>query len=478
MDRKTPDIREKVRSLPDSPGVYMFLDRRGKIIYVGKAARLRRRVSSYFRSSSAKSGKLRSLARETRDIRIVPASSEAEALVYEAGLIKDHSPRYNVDLKDDKSYPYIKLTVNESFPRVVMTRRRVNDGALYYGPYVDAGLLKDALSFMKKIFPLRTCGRFHKNVCLEYHLGQCQGPCEGRVTEKEYRETVENLKKFLEGRKGDLLSALREKMIRHAEKREYEKSMAIKERIEALTAVREFHGGTKRPMYGELDELKNVLGAVAMPETIECFDISNISGQKPVGSMVKFRHGRPSRKEYRKFRIKGVSGIDDYSMMREIVRRRYARLVADKGELPDLVLIDGGKGHLSVAMAVMDELGIKDMMLASIAKEYNHLYLPGRAHPVRLSPGSRLLSLVQRIRDEAHRFAITYHRKVRGKAYFGGMLTDIKGIGPARERELMEKFGSRGKVSEASFDELIARGIDRRTASIISSYFSTGKEPR
>ncbi|MBD3296968.1 MAG: excinuclease ABC subunit UvrC, partial [Candidatus Omnitrophica bacterium] len=388
-------------------------------------------------------------------------------------IIKDRSPKYNIELKDDKSYPYLKLTVNERFPRLFITRRRLNDGALYYGPYVDSGLLKNAVSFMKKVFPLRTCRRMRKKVCLEFHIGQCPGPCENRVDREEYAETVKQLRHFLEGNKSDLVRDLEERMKQLSKEREYEKAMSVKRRIEALTAVQQLHDRSRFPVFGELDELRNTLALDKLPVTIECFDISNISGKASVGSMVRFVAGMPKKSDYRKFRVRTVNGIDDYSMMKEVVRRRYARLKKEKQPMPDLVLIDGGKGHLSAAREVMQELGLGDVPVAGIAKEFNHLYTPGRARPIRLAPGSRLLLLIQRIRDEAHRFAVAYHRKRRSKDTFDSELRHIPGIGPVRERLLIRRFGDLDSLRKASREMLIEAGLDKRTAEAVSDYFRT-----
>jgi excinuclease ABC subunit C len=449
----------------------MFLDKKGKIIYVGKALRLKRRVSSYFQAGRAHDARLELLVSETCDFRTIKTASEAEALIYEAGLIKDHSPKFNIELKDDKSYPYLKLTVHEKYPRLLMTRRRVNDGSAYYGPYVNVKLLKEAMSFMKKVFPLRTCRRFHKKVCLEYHIGQCVGPCEKKVTGSEYGDIVKQLKAFLEGRKDDLINRLMEKMDKLSRKKQYEKAMVIKKRIEALTAVQQLHDRAQHPIFGELDELQNTLGLPNIPERIECFDISNIGGRQAVGSMVTFLKGRPFKDGYRRFRIRTVPDADDYSMIREVVARRYSRLIRENKVLPDLILIDGGKGHLSVAKDELVKLGFAGLPVASIAKEHNHLYIEGRRQPVRLSPGSRILLLIQRIRDEAHRFAIEYHRKVRRREKFRTELKDIKGVGPVKESFILDKFGSVESVRRASLAKLLKAGVDRRTAEAIVEHF-------
>ncbi|MFQ5953315.1 MAG: helix-hairpin-helix domain-containing protein, partial [Candidatus Omnitrophota bacterium] len=326
-------------------------------------------------------------------------------------------------------------------------------------------------SFMKKVFPLRTCRRLHKKVCLEYDIGQCLGPCEKKVTDKEYRDTVGQLRAFLEGRKDDLIRSLEERMKGFSRKRQYEKALSIKNRIEALTAVQQLHDRSKHPIYGELDELQNALNMPSLPVTVECFDISDIGGQQAVGSMVTFVGGKPLKAGYRKYRIKNVEGMDDYAMVREAVHRRYSRLLSENKTLPDLVLIDGGRGHFSAAKDELRALGLGDLTVASIAKVHNHLYVEGRRQPIRLSPGSRLLLLIQRIRDEAHRFAITYHRKLRWGVKFTTEFKGIKGVGPAKEKLLMEKFGSASGVRGASVEELCEAGIDRRTARMIAKHF-------
>ena len=472
MDKKRrPNIKEKVKMLPGTPGVYEFLDKMGNIIYVGKAKNLKKRVSSYFQKGRVHDGRIEILKSEVRDIKVINASSEAEALIYEAGLIKDHRPKFNIDLKDDKSYPFLKLTVNEKYPRIFVTRRRLNDGAIYYGPYVNSALLRDALSFMKKIFKLRSCNRLHKKVCLEYHIDQCDAPCEGKISDSEYARIVEQLKKFLEGKKADLIVELQREMFDSSKKKKYEKALAVKKRIQALTSIQKMHDNAQKPIFGELEELKNSLGLDVLPVTIECFDISNTGGVLAVGSMVKFVAGQPKKSGYRKFRIKSIKGIDDYSMIREIVSRRYRRILKEGLKFPDLVLIDGGKGHLSVVKDEMHKLGLDSVNIASIAKEYNHIYTLSRKLPLRLSPGSRVLHLIQRIRDEAHRFAITYHRKLRSKDKFDTDLRKINGIGPSREKKLIESAGSIDRIKKLSEEELIILGIDKKTAKNIFEYF-------
>jgi excinuclease ABC subunit C len=293
------------------------------------------------------------------------------------------------------------------------------------------------------------------------------------VSDKEYMDVVNQLKAFLEGRKADLIRALEGRMKKFSKAKKYEKALAIKKRIEALTAIQQLHDRSRKPIYGELDELQNTLDLPTLPLTIECFDISDIGGRQAVGSMVTFVAGKPVKTGYRKYRIKTVEGMDDYMMVREVVRRRYSRLLGEKKSLPDLVLIDGGRGHFTAAKDELRALGLDKLPVASIAKVHNHLYTEGRRQPIRLSPGSRLLLLIQRVRDEAHRFAIKYHRQLRRGEAFLTELKKIKGIGPAKEKILIEKFGSMNNIRRASPEELKSAGIDGRTAEAIAEYFRT-----
>ena len=454
----------KIKKIPEKPGVYKFLDKTRKIIYIGKAKNLKKRVSTYFQKSRAHDNRIERLIREIYDVEIIETASEAEALIFEAGLIKDYSPKFNIDLKDDKSYPYLKLTTGENFPRLFITRRRTNDEAIYYGPYTNATLLKEAFAFMKKVFPLRSCRKLNKRVCLEYHIAQCMGPCQNKISKIEYNNIVNNLRKFLEGKKEDVISSMQAEMKKCSSNKEYEKAMVIKQRIEALTSVQNFYDNAKKPMFGELDELQHIMGMKNTPVHIECFDVSNISGEDAVGSMVKFVGGKQKKPDYKRFRIKSKNLPDDYMMMREIVRRRYSRLIKENKKLPDMILIDGGKGHLFSICGELSKLGIKDIAVCAIAKEHNHLYLYPKKNSIRLSPGSRVLSLIQRIRDEAHRFAISYHRKIRSKSRLLGSLIKINGVGPVKEKRLIETFGNIKSIEKASFEELIGSGIDKKTA--------------
>ncbi|MDB4349585.1 excinuclease ABC subunit UvrC [Omnitrophica bacterium] len=411
------DIKEEIKGFPSSPGVYIMKDARKRAIYIGKAGSLKKRVSSYFTRSST-SPRIDLLVSEVRSIDYIPTNSEAEALIYEASLIKSARPKFNIELKDDKSYPYLKLTLNEEYPRLFITRRKTNDGAVYYGPYTDVKLLRQALTFMRTVFPLRTCKRLGRRLCMNYHLLKCLGPCEERIGKKAYRRVVDELMLFLEGKRSLLLDELSRRMEKASRELNFEEATRIRNRIRSLSTV-VTKRGVPSPM-DQIDELKFVLNLRRRPKRIEAFDISNIRGKEAVGSMVSFYDGDPDKNNYRKFRIKTVVVIDDYKMMREVVRRRYRRLLDEKRVLPDLIIIDGGRGHLTSALKELKALGIKKIPVIGIAKEFEHIYIPKRQLPVILPKDSSVLQLIRRIRDEAHRFARSYHLVLRKKKTFGG----------------------------------------------------------
>jgi excinuclease ABC subunit C len=409
------DLKAKVKSLPALPGVYMMKDRDGVVLYVGKAGNLRKRVSSYFYPNRRMNERIDRLVSLIEDVEYMVTSTEAEALIYENSLIKQLEPKYNVALRDDKSYPMLKLTVNEKFPRIFITRRKQDDGAIYYGPYANAKLLKEAILILRQIFPLRTCAKMPKNVCLNYHIKQCVAPCAGKVTDEEYAGIVLELKLFLEGKRTELLKLLTQKMTAASRKEEFEQAAHLRARIEALSTIG--HDSVSYKPLGQIEELRTVLGIEKPLEIIEGFDVSNIMGKEAVGSMVHFFKGRPKKNEYRKFKISTVSGVDDYAMMREIVGRRYSRLLQEKKAMPDLILIDGGKGHLAAAVGELEKLGLSGIPTIGIAKEFEHIFVKDKKDPLILPKESKALHLLQRVRDEAHRFAISYHRVLRSKKF-------------------------------------------------------------
>ena len=463
-------LEKKLEELPDRPGVYLFKDAEGKILYVGKAASLKKRVSSYFQPSRSLGAKLMQLLQRTRDLEWITTGSEAEALLYESSLIKEKQPKYNVALRDDKSYPYLKVTVEEKFPRLYISRGTHEPGVKRIGPFANATLLRQAFQAIRRVIPFRTCRAMPKRACLDYHLGLCQAPCEGRVTPAEYQENLSKVFRLMEGRKQEVLEELQSRMREAAQERRYEDAAKFRDQVEGLLQL------TVRPRRlipsEALADLQGILRLKKLPRRIEAFDVSNIFGRESVGSLVTFVDGRPFKDGYKRFRIRTVEGIDDYAMMQEIVRRRYEKgvrpLFLKRGQtpsvFPDLVVIDGGKGHLNAALAVLKELKL-ELPAIGIAKEFEQLFLPGQSEPVVLPPQSKALQLVQRVRDEAHRFAIGYHRLLRGKRALASALDEIPGVGPRKKQDLLIRFGSVEAMRHASIEELTqVRGVSAMLA--------------
>ncbi len=459
-----PPLREKLRQLPDKPGVYLFKDREGRLLYAGKAVSLRHRVLSYFQPSRPLGPKLAQLVRQTAGLDWIVTGSEAEALLYEQGFIREKQPKYNVLFRDDKSYPYLKVTAEEEFPRLFIGRGFSEPGVRAVGPFANAGLLRQAFNAVRRIIPFRTCTVLPKRACLDYHLRLCPAPCEGRIGREEYRDSVAKVLRLMEGKKEQVLEELRRQMEERSKERRYEEAARIRDQVAGLL---ELAAQPRRFVPAQaLADLQSVLQLPRLPRRIEGFDVSNIYGREPVGSMVTFADGKPWKDGYRRFKIKTVAGIDDYAMMREIVRRRYEdRYLVPKvpgtgSDLPDMVLIDGGRGHLNAALEVLRKLRL-DLPAVGIAKEFEQLFVPSRSGPVVLPPESRALQLCQRVRDEAHRFAIGYHRLLRGKGALASALDDIPGIGPRRKQDLLVRFGSVEAIRRASAEELAqVRGID------------------
>lgn len=382
-----------------------------KIIYIGKAVNLRKRVQSYFRKNPTLS-KTDQLVAEIHDIDTVDTHSEAEALILEASLVKQHMPKYNFDLRDDKSYPLIEIT-GETFPRVEIVRPQLkNKTSQYFGPYVDSRLIREALTIIRKIFHFRTCNPFPKKECLDFHIGLCEAPCIGKIARKEYLRNIRGVRLILEGKKDELTRSLKSEMEMLSRDKRFEEAAKIRDQLQAIGAL--YCGSPDVNYYKEAEQLQRALGLPRRPERIEGFDISNIMGQQSVGSMVSFFLGKPDKSQYRRVRIKEVEGIDDFKMIAEIVRRRYSRLKREGLSFPDLIMIDGGKGQLSSACEELEKLGV-DVPIISLAKREEEIFLPGKRKPVVLSRQSLGLRLLQRLRDEAHRFALAYHRTLRAK---------------------------------------------------------------
>jgi excinuclease ABC subunit C len=597
----TPDLQATLKKLPDRPGVYLMRDGRGEVVYVGKAQSLRSRVRSYWQKAMpvGEVHRIRSVIDRVTEVEYTITDSVSEALLLEANLIKRYRPRFNVRLKDDKSYPYIKITMADDFPRVERTRKLVDDGSRYFGPYASASSVDESMNLVRRLFPFRTCTidikdgeRALARPCLLYHIKRCQGPCIQAVSKADYGAQIDQIELFLEGRQESVVQALNLEMRAASERTDYERAATVRDKIraiertmesqkmaafkrteldlvglarqdnqaaiqlfairggkmigrdvflldaaheapdeevlssfllqyyaratsippsvlvplvlpdagdlEAFLAVR--RGGPSRlavPQRGEkrelmalatrnagetlareqarwladegktlaaLEELAESLGLPGPPMRIECYDISNIQGSDTVGSMVVFEEGKPRTGEYRRFKIRTVEGPNDFASHQEVLRRRFRRARSgDEGSeealrwaMPDLVIIDGGRGQVSAAKEVLDELGLHDMPLAGLAKEREELFLPDSSVPIVLPPTSSALYLVQRLRDEAHRFAITYHRDLRSKRQTRSAFDDLSGVGPKRRRALLRVFGSTKRVREAPVEQIAA----------------------
>ena len=408
------DIKSKIKNFPLTAGVYLMKNAKGRIIYIGKAVSLRQRVSSYF-SGNVTDLKTKSLVDEIADVEYINTASEAEALILEASLVKRHKPKYNISLRDDKSYPFIEIT-QERFPRIFLVRPRVKrKGSVYFGPYVEPRLIREALNIMRRIFGFCTCKKFPKRACLDHQIGLCSAPCIGQISQRQYARNIRKIKMILEGKRDELYKALRREMDVLARERKYEQAAVIRDQMQAIGAL--YSSGPDVNYFKETEQLQQLLRLPRRPERIEAFDISNIMGQQSVGSMVSFMNGKPDKSQYRRFKIKTVEGIDDVKMIAEIVGRRYARLKKETKAFPDLIVIDGGKGQLAAAAQQLAELGA-DIPIISLAKREEEIFVPRRRNSLVLSRDSLALRLLQRVRDEAHRFAINYHRKLRAKNVF------------------------------------------------------------
>jgi len=583
------ELAEKVRQLPASSGVYIFKDAAGEIIYVGKAKNLRSRVRSYFGEAAAQQLKVEAIQRLAVDLDYILTATEVEALLLEGQLIKKHRPRYNVLLKDDKEYPYIRIDLAADYPRLEVVRKAGRDKARYFGPYPNAGVVNDTLKLANKLFPLRTCNdiRGKKRPCLNYYIRRCLAPCQGKVSPQEYRSLVDQAIMFLEGKHQELEARLHREMKAAADSFNFEKAAELRDQLAALAKLttpqrivtnrrwnldvlavavepqlaaaqlikvrggkvlgNEYHGfeqpeladsgeavsafirdyyasasllpaeilvqqlpedaealetwlGSRRqgkvvlkvPQRGEkrmlldmaqanlashmeadlrqqqesqgqgkavLEQLASALGMGRLPIRIECYDISHFQGSQTVASMVVFEHGRPARSQYRRFRIRGIPDPDDFASMAQVIRRRFEAAREDRegfNRLPSLVVVDGGKGQLSAALAQLASLGYAGIDIVSLAKREEEIFIPGRSEPLVLDRDDPALQLLQQIRDEAHRFAISYHRRLRSKETLLSELERIPGVGPARRTALLKAFGSIQNLRDKDVAEIAA----------------------
>ena len=465
-------IRAKLDALPDRPGVYLMRDRSGRVIYVGKAASLRKRVQSYFRRSTRRSAdpKLRGLIHSIADLETIVLRSEAEAILVEGQLIKDYRPRYNVLFKDDKRFLLLRVRRADPTPRFDAVRLQKDDGADYFGPYANAAAARAALEYVCQRFGLRRCrplqpGPGDHRHCHDDILRYCSAPCIGRIAPDDYRRRIEEACAFLRGERPDLLRELREAMRQEAAALNFERAAALRDTLRLLDAAvrRRVRSTLSLGLKAEdaragVDALRAALGLPAPPQVIEAYDISNISGTLAVGSLVCAVRGLPDRKRYRRFRIRTVEGSDDPAMLSEMLRRRFARAGEPGWRPPDLVLVDGGLTQLRAARAALREAGLDALPSIGLAKRFEEVYAgpDGDERILRLPPDSPALRVLQRLRDEAHRFALAYHRGLRARRIRESALDDIEGVGPERKRRLLDHFGSFARLRRASAAEIAA----------------------
>jgi excinuclease ABC subunit C len=507
-----PDPNKKLRDVPHKPGVYLMKDRLKRVIYVGKARDLRKRLAQYFSPSRRLTAdlKTRAMLDSVWDFEIHLVRNEPEALLLEGKLIKEFRPRYNISFRDDKRFLLVKVNLSDPIPRFQLSRLKKDDGCRYFGPFAHAGALRSTLKWMKKRFGIRSCrtpepGEADYRRCMDHIIKNCSAPCIRRVTLEEYRVRVLDACEFLDGQSQEMLKQIEEDMKSAAEKLNYEKAAELRNMLEDLRRTtrpaRRFTRGslpTSIDPEADLRSLADALLLPALPVAMECFDISNISTTHVVASMVSFRSGVPDKSNYRRYRIRTVEGQDDFASMAEVVRRRYSRVLLesrtaapDPGEfsqenpfesmariqrshperavrLPDLIIVDGGKGQLSAACRELQRLGLAEVPIIGLAKEYEEIYRPGRPLPLQLPEGSGALQLLQRIRDEAHRFANGYHQLLMKKRVAESILDDCPGVSENRKQILLKHFGSIERLRKASVAEIAAvDGISERLAEVI-----------
>ncbi|MEM9399544.1 MAG: excinuclease ABC subunit UvrC [Verrucomicrobiota bacterium] len=478
-------LKIKVRNLPHKPGVYIYRDRLGRVLYVGKAKDLRKRVSQYFHPSRRMKADRKTLALVDSifDLDFHEVKSDAEAVLLEGRLIKEFRPKYNVLFRDDKRFFMVKVHLGEPYPRFQLTRIRKDDGARYFGPYPSSGALKRTLDVMRRRFSLRTCrprlpGEKDYKHCNDDVIRNCSAPCIEKVSREEYLGKIEEACDFLEGKTGEIIEQLDVDMQRAAAKLDFEKAAELRDLMDAIKQTtkkqKRFLRDVPEIIIPEKDlrELRDVLNLQAIPEVMECFDISNISTTHVVASMVCFRHGKPDRSSYRRYRIKSVEGQDDFASMAEVIRRRYARVKKETLRVPDLIVVDGGKGQLSSAVKELNKIGMHAQPVIGLAKKREEIFRPMSRRPLTLSLESGAVRMLQRIRDEAHRFANGYHQLLMKKRITESLLDDCPGISQKRKMELLRHFGSLQKIRKATLEELAeVDGISEKIAQGILDYF-------
>lgn len=478
-------LREKINHLPLTPGVYLMKDAEGEILYIGKAKSLRKRVFSYLRPV-VDMPKIPVLMGKVRGVDYVETPTEVDALLLEAQLVRKYRPRYNKELKDDKTFPLLKIT-SDPFPRVHITRNKSDKKAIYYGPYTDAKLLREAVTLINNLFPIRKCQKIPKTACLYYHIGQCLAPCIKPEVKEEYGRVIQEVREFLGSGKKSFMEYLADRMRQAAEELRFEDAQFFKQQMEALARLRKKRFAHNRPEAGiglsATLKLKKILHMERLPEKIVCFDVSNIQGDQAVASRVSFYRELPDKLEYRRYKIKTVEGINDYAMIQEALGRMLVGIKEGRETfVPDVIMIDGGKGHLNAASQVLQREGFSakggsasggDTALISIAKRFETIYgmCPGPTD-LRTPRRSPVLYLLQKIRDEAHRFAITYHRTLKQKTLTHSELDAIPGIGEMRKKILLEQFDSMDEIKRAGREQLAGLpGIGYSAAQAIGKHF-------
>jgi excinuclease ABC subunit C len=485
-------IRKKLSAVPHKPGVYLHKDRFGTIIYIGKALNLRKRVSQYFQSSRRNGWDLKfnALVEAIHDFDIHVVRSEPEALLLESKLIKEFKPRFNISLRDDKRYLMLKVNLNDPIPNLVFTRLKKDDGARYFGPFVNSTALRNTVALARKQFNLRGCrvftpGESDYKHCLYAHLKNCTAPCVGNVTREQYLEQVNAACNFLEGQAREMQPQLEAEMKRAAVAHDFEQAAELRDLLRDLQDTWKKTEKFARVPYtlplsihpeNDLVALAKILDLPSPPLRIEGFDISNISGTFAVASLVSFKNGRPDRANYRRFKIKTVTGQDDFASIAEVVHRRYSRIKREAKPMPDLILIDGGKGQLGMACAELAKLGLETIPVIGLAKEFEEIYLPKKSLPLRLGLDHPAVKLLQRIRDECHRVANSYNAQLRLKKISESVLDDFPGIGEQRKKALLKKFGSVQRLKMATVEQLAeVSGFGGKAAAELKAFLAARK---